>query len=56
MKVVIKADEASIACKGLHDLDELDRSKLFFLRRPVCVCWAEGGGGCRWMGGAQFLF
>lgn len=29
MKVVIKTAEASIECKGLHDLDELDWSKLF---------------------------
>lgn len=31
VKVLIKTAEASIECKGLHDLDELDRSKLFFL-------------------------
>lgn len=29
VKVVIKTAEASIECKGLHDLDELDWSKLF---------------------------
>lgn len=31
MKVGIKTAEASIEYKGLHDLAELDRSKLFFL-------------------------
>lgn len=37
VKVVMKTAEASIECKGLHDLEELDRSKLCFLCRPECV-------------------
>lgn len=52
VKVVIKTAEASIEHKGLHDLAESDRSKLFFLCRPVCVCRGRGVGG--WEGDRFF--